>query len=349
MSFIFGYLIFASVLFLGLAIAVYTVERIAVNDGWYEPDVKKAREVMQKIRFWMKIGLVILAVITIIFNTFYTVSEQEQALVLTLGQYTHTTGSGAHFKIPFIQEIERVNVMTNGRTFGYVSEGNEEIIIPKQALMITKDVNFVMTYLYVEWQVSDPYQFKYAAADPISVMEFTLQAETKRIIGSYNVDDALTTAKSEIQAKIREAVKQQIDKYDIGITIQNISIQDIEPPVSSVVQAFKEVENARQDKDTALNNAKAYANEILPDARAKVDEVIKSAEADKEARIQEANGQVARFNELYGEYVKNPDIIRTRLYFETMEYVLPRMTVYFENGSNILKTLQLDGRNIDEK
>lgn len=344
-----GWAIFITFLLLAYAIVRYGFEKAITVDHWDSYDAERTRGILKKVRLWLRIWIIISTVLLTAFNSFYTVSEQEQALVLTLGRYTDTVGSGLHTKIPFIQWYHKVNVMTNGRTFGYISDENGEITVPGQALMITKDVNFVMTYLYIEWQVTDPYQFTYAAVDPIGIMEFTLQAETKRIVGTYDVDDALTSSKSEIQAKIREAVKQKIDEYEIGISIQNLSIQDIEPPVSSVINAFMDVENARQAKDTELNKAKAYSNQIIPDARAKADEIVKSAEAKKEARIQEANGQIARFNELYSEYAKNPDITRTRLYFETMEYVLPRMTVFFENGDNILKTLQLDGRNTGEE
>lgn len=290
--------------------------------------------------------IIVIWIISIIAGSLFTVTEQEQALVLTFGKYTRTVGPGLNTKIPFIQSTVNVNTMTNGRTFGYiVDENNIEQEVSSQALMITKDVNFVNAYLYVEWRIVDAYAYTYAAVDPMAILDNTLQSETKRIVSSFNVDDALTSAKTEIQALIREAVTSEIDNYKIGIAIQNIAIQDIEPPVSSVQEAFLKVENARQAMETEMNNAKAYCNEILPQAQSTADGIIKAAEAVKLSRINEANGQVARFNALYSEYSRNPEVIRTRIYFETMEYVLPRMDVYFENGDNILKTLNLDGGN----
>ena len=165
----------------------------------------------------------------------------------------------------------------------------------------------------------------------------------RSVIGSYDVDSVITTGKSEIQSKIKTELMAELELRDIGIQLVNISIQDAEPPTDAVVEAFKAVETAKQGKETAINNAKKYRSERLPQAEAQVDQIIKEAEATKQARINEAEGQAARFNALYEEYIKYPLITKQRMFFETMQELLPDMEVIIDNGSgSVQKILPLD-------
>jgi len=309
--------------------------------------VKKALKVLKYV-----VLLIIVAYVA--FTSFYTVYDQERAVVTTFGRYTSTQGAGLHFLIPFVQDYTKVSMITNGFTMGWQEYEGRELAanvaqqtqqgytIRGEALMITKDFNFVLTDLYIEWRVVDPYKFLYASDDPAGTLRNIIQGEAKRIIGGYDVDDALTAAKSEIQARVQENVNANLDALDIGITVSNITIQDIEPPSEEVSNAFKSVENARQQKDTDLNNARAYANEKIPEARAQADGIKKAAEAEKEARIQEATGQVARFNDLYKEYIMDKEVTRLRLYLEAMEEILPNAKVYVQDPQGVIKTLTLD-------
>jgi len=156
------------------------------------------------------------------------------------------------------------------------------------------------------------------------------------------VDDVLTTGKSEIQGKIKEDIIAELDKQDIGLQLINITMQDSEPPTQAVMEAFKAVETAKQGKETAINNANKYRNEKLLEAEAQADEIIKAAEAEKQTRINEAEAQVARFNAMYEEYVKNPVITKQRMYFEAMEEVMPGLKIVVDNGSGIEKVLPLE-------
>jgi membrane protease subunit HflK len=297
-----------------------------------------------------KLAIAVVAIFLIVFSGIYTVGDQERAVITTFGKYTSTQGAGLHFRFPFFQQCEKVSMITNGFTIGWQDNSRPDLsnssqqgyIVRSEALMITKDFNFVLTDLYVEWRVTDPVKYLYASDKPVDILRNIIQCEAKRILSGYNVDDALTSAKGEIQAKIQENVNQVIDEYDIGITASNITIQDIEPPSDEVSMAFKEVENAKQAKDTELNNAKAYANEKLPEARADADKIIKAAEGKKETRIQEANGQVARFNDLYKEYANNKEVTRLRMYLETMEEILPSAKVYIQDPDGVIKTVTLD-------
>jgi membrane protease subunit HflK len=285
------------------------------------------------------VALIVIAVV--IFGSFYTVSEQEQAVVTQFGKPVGTSGAGLHFKVPLVQEITNVDMTTRKMEFGYDSTTGASI--DSESFMITKDFNFVNVDFFVEWKVSDPIKFLFNSRDPVGLMRNILQAEARSIVSGYNVDDVLTLSKVEIQTKIKDSVVNKIDAYDLGIYVSNITLQDSQPPTEEVVAAFKDVENAKQSKDTAINGANKYKNELIPQADAEADKIVKEAEGIKEARINEADGQVARFNEMYEEYSRNKDITKTRIYLETMEEVIPNMNVIIDSsGDDILKIMDLN-------
>lgn len=276
------------------------------------------------------IGVVIAVVILMFlaFNSAYQIGEQEQAVLITLGQAKAVTTPGLHFKIPFVQQVRKVNTTIQGFAIGYDMETNAST---DESMMITSDYNFVDVDFFVEYRYSDPVKAVYASKNPVGILRNISQSCIRTVIGSYNVDDVLTTGKNEIQAKIRELITERLDAQDIGVQLVNITIQDSEPPTAEVMEAFKAVETAKQGKETALNNANKYRNEQLPLAQAQADNITQNAEAQKTARINEATGQVARFNAMYAEYVKNPNITRQRMFYEAMEKVLPDLKVIIES------------------
>ena len=164
----------------------------------------------------------------------------------------------------------------------------------------------------------------------------------RSVIGSYDVDSVLTTGKNEIQAKVKEMIVAKLEQHDIGLQIVNVTIQDSEPPTVEVMEAFKAVETAKQGKETAINNANKYRNEKLPGAKAEIDKIMQDAEAAKTQRINEANAEVAKFNAMYEEYIKNPQVTRQRMFYETMEDVLPRLKVVIDGTDGTETILPLD-------
>ena len=208
--------------------------------------------------------------------------------------------------------------------------------------MITKDFNFVNTDFYLEYMVNDPVKYLYASSDPEATLKMLAQSYIRDTVGIYNVDDVITTGKAVIQSEIKEKLTNRMIAEDIGLSVVNITIQDAFPPTEEVLSAFKNVENAKQGKETAINNANKDRNEKIPQAEAECDQIIKNAEAEKEARINEAQGQVARFEQMYTEYSKYPLITKQRMFYETMEDVLPSMKVYIVDESGTQKMLPLD-------
>ncbi len=277
------------------------------------------------------IGIVVVfAALIVIFNSIYTIREQEQAVLITFGQASPVTSPGLHFKIPFVQEVKKVNTTIQGFAIGYEPSSNTSI--ESESLMITSDYNFVNLDFFVEYRFSDPVKAVYASSEPVQILKNISQSCIRTVISSYPVDEVLTTGKNEIQAAIKAMIIEKLDQQDIGIQLVNITIQDSEPPTTEVIEAFKAVETAKQGKETALNNANKYRNEKIPDAQAKADAIIKDAEAQKTERINEATAQVARFNAMYEEYIKNPTITKQRMFYEAMEDILPELKVIIESS-----------------
>ena len=174
--------------------------------------------------------------------------------------------------------------------------------------------------------------------EPEDILKNISQSCIRTVIASYDVDEVLTTGKGEIQSKIKEMILKQMEEQDLGIQLVNITIQDSEPPTQEVMKAFKAEETAKQGKETALNNANKYRNEQLPLAQAQADGIIKDAEAQKAERINEATAQVARYNAMYEEYIKNPTVTKQRMFYETMEEVLPDLKVVIESPNGNTQT-----------
>ena len=278
----------------------------------------------------IKWAVIIVIAAILVFNSFYTINEQEAAVVTTFGIASSTTESGLHFKIPFVQQVTKVDTTIKGFPIGYDAHTNNAI--EDESLMITSDFNFVNVDFYVEYRVTDPVKALYASENYEAVLKTIAQSSIRAEIGSYPVDSVITTGKSEIQANIKEKITQILDRHDIGINLINITIQDAEPPTAEVLEAFMNVESAKQGAETAVNNANKYRNEQIPAAEAEVDQILKEAESTKEARVNEAQGQASRFNEIYNEYKKYPLITKQRMFYEAMEELLPDLKVIIDGS-----------------
>ena len=288
----------------------------------------------------VKILVVAILLAVLVSGSYYSIQEEEQAVVCTFGSPKAVTTPGLHFKIPFIQTVTKVNTTIQGFSIGYQSESGED---EEDALMITSDYNFIYVDFYAEYRVTDPVKALYASENPALILKNIAQNCIRTTIGSYGVDSVLTTGKNEIQSNIKQMILDKLDSYDIGIQLVNITIQDATPPTTEVENAFKEVETAKQGKETALNNANKYRNEQIPNAEAESDKILQDAEAQKQERINEANGQAARFDAMYQEYVKYPEVTKKRMFYEAIEDVLPDVKVVIEGeGGNTTTMLPLD-------
>lgn len=288
------------------------------------------------VKALVALAVCIVAALVLIGSSVYFTTEDQYAVVTTLGKPSLVENSGLHFLIPLVQEKTIISKNIHGIEIGYNSKTGE--VIESEATMITVDYNFVGVDFYVEWKVTDPIKYLYASSDPEAILKMLSQSYIRDTIGLYDVDSVITTGKSEIQAAIKEKVTARLAEEDLGIALVNITIQDAEPPTVEVQDAFKAVETAKQGAETATNNAEQYYNEVIPAAKAQADEAIRQAEAYRQSRINEANAQAQRFTELYEEYAKFPAITRQRLFFETMGDVLPGLKVVIKGSGDEIHT-----------
>lgn len=283
---------------------------------------------------------VVLLVLLLGSSSFYRLNEDNYAVVTTFGHPSAVSQAGLHFKIPLIQNVRFVSKVITGMPIGYIPETGQSV--DEESVMITKDFNFVNTDFYLEYMVSDPVKYLYASEDPESTLKMLAQSYIRDTVGIYNVDDVITTGKAAIQSEIKEKLTNRMMQEDIGLSVVNITIQDAFPPTTEVMSAFKNVENAKQGKETAINNANKDRSEKIPQAEAECDQIVKNAEAEKQSRINEAEGQVSRFEQMYAEYTKYPLITKQRMFYETMEDLLPKLKVYIVDESGTQKLLPLE-------
>ena len=304
-------------------------------------DGQELKEKIKKFSKYILVGVVALFIIIGVLTCFYTVDDKQQAVVTTFGKVTNVVDAGLHFKLPFgIQEAKMVDVNVYQKIeLGYTTEsGGGYSVDPGESTMITGDYNIVNVDFFVEYKISNPEKYLYASNEPVQVMRNLIQSQVRNVVGSTSVDAVLTDGKESIQMQVKELVTQILEEYDIGLTLVDVRIQDSEPPTQEVIEAFKAVETAKQKAETVVNDAQAYKNAQLPDAQAQADKLLQNAEYLRQKRINEAVQQVAMFEAMYAEYAQNPEITRSRMYYEAVSQVLPGVKVYINTG---------DGSNVD--
>lgn len=279
---------------------------------------------------WIFVAIVAM---TVILSAFYTVGETESVVVTTFGKATLVDEKGLHFKIPFIQKATKVDTTVRGLKIGYGedSDGNT-YSVEHESIMITSDYNFIDCDFYISYQVTDPIKYLYNSDYPDMIIKNIAMSSIRSTVSAFTVDNAITTGKAQIQSNVKAMMVEELEKQDIGITLVDASIQDVEPPTDDIIEAFTAVETAKQGKESAVNEANAYRNAKLPEAEAEADKIVQTAEAEKSARINEATGQAARFNEEYNEYVHYPLITKQRMFMEAMSDVLPTLQIVIDQG-----------------
>jgi len=285
----------------------------------------------------IRIAVLVVAVfviVSIVFGSFYNVSEQQNAVVTMFGKVVRTDTAGLHFKLPLLQQVRMVDITTHGAGIGYsVSANGQNITSTTDGVMITKDFNLINIDFYMEYRVSDPVAYLFNSRHPEEILKNIALASIRSTVVNFTVDEAMTTGKSAIQSEVKSKMVEDLAAQDIGLQVVNITIQDAEPPTAEVINAFKNVETVKQTAETTINQANKYASEQIPAAEAEADRIVQNAEAQKAARIAEAEGQVARFNAMYEQYALNPLITKQRMFYETIEDILPGLKVIITDGT----------------
>ena len=294
----------------------------------------EAKEQTRELKLLVYGVLTAVVVVITLLNSFYIMDDQKVGYTMTFGKPTVIEAPGLRFKAPFITSVKKFDATSQGMAIGYNIENNENVL--EESMMITSDFNFVNTDFYVEYRISDPIEYQFGSDNPVGILHNIALASIRNTVGLYTVDEVITTGKAEIQAKVKEQIIEKLQEHATGLTIVNVTIQDAEPPTHEVSTAFKNVENAKQQADSIVNNAKAAEQTKIPAAEAEADQIMKGAEAAKTERINQATQEVAEFLALYEEYMKNPDTVKKQLYFSMMEDILPEMEIIIGSDSKVI-------------
>ncbi len=260
-------------------------------------------------------------------GSFYTVQPDEKAVVIRLGKYLTTTSSGFHWKLPF--GIDKEFILKTERVlqteFGFRTVDNRgsrtrysKRDFTDESIMLTGDLNVAVVEWVVQYRINDPFKYIFASRDPEKTIRDISESIMRRVVGDKLVSEVLTTGRAEMSQNAKDLSQEILDRYDIGIRVVSVQLQDVTPP-ESVKQAFNEVNEAKQEQEKLINQAEEQYNKIIPRARGRAEEQISRAEGKATALVNRAKGDAEKFEQILKEYKKAPSITRKRIYIETME------------------------------
>ncbi len=295
------------------------------------------------------LGLLILLVIWVL-SGLYRVLPDEQGVVLRFGKYINTTQPGLNYHFPFpiervlkpkVTKVNRIDVGFRGASDSGRSSGVGEV--PEESLMLTGDENIVDINYSVFWVIKDAGKFLFNIQSPVETVKATSETAMREVIAKSEIQSILTEGRSNIEIEVAEITQDILDEYGSGIQITQVQTQKADPP-SQVIDAFRDVQAARADKERSKNEAEAYANDVIPRARGDAEKILQEAEAYKKEVVATAEGEASRFLAIYGEYKNAKQVTQERMFLETMEKVLAdidKVIIDKESGSGVVPYLPL--------
>lgn len=280
---------------------------------------------------------------------FYFIQSNQHGVVLTFGKYTKTDEQpGLKYRLPWpFQSATIVDVTQERRLqIGYAQEAPRgraasSLNTTDESLMLTGDENIIDINFVVLWRINNAKDFLFSLRDPDDTIKLVASSAMREVIGQTKIQSALTEGRTKVQNDTRVLMQKIMDEYKSGITINNVQLQKVDPP-EAVVDAFNEVQRARQDQERARNTAEAYSNSILPVAKGEASKLLQQAEGYKQEVINRAKGDASRFDAVYAAYQSGPNVTAERMYLETMEEVIGNartVVLGSSNGTNILPYL----------
>lgn len=266
----------------------------------------------------------------VIFQSFYTVDEQERAVVLRFGEYHITENPGLRFKVPLIDDITKVRV-TNVRS------------AQSRGQMLTEDENLVSVDLQVQYRVDSARDYVLNVRDSNEALAFATDSALRHEVGSSSLDQVLTEGRAELAVRVEQRLQGFLQEYGTGLQIVRVNVESTQPP-EAVQDAFREVQRAREDEQRVKEEAETYRNKVVPEARGRAQRLTEEAMAYKEEVTERARGETARFTELLSVYQTAPEVTRERMYMAAMENVLSSTSKVLvdTNSSNNMMYLPLD-------
>jgi modulator of FtsH protease HflK len=276
-------------------------------------------------------GLGALVGALVLFNTFYQVQPEEVGVVVRFGRYIRTTEPGLRAKVPFVEQVSRIPVQRQLKEeFGFrtVEAGTRsrfsQADFSAEAVMLTGDLNVAVVEWIVQYRVADPYLYLFKVRNITDTFRAMNEAVMRQVVGDRTVTEVLTVGRQAIETRAEEVLRELTQQYEMGITIEQVVLQDVNPP-DPVKPSWDEVNQAQQQRDRLINEARAEYNKVIPRARGEAQQTVLEAEGYSLNRVNRAEGESARFRSVQEAYRRAPDVTRRRLYLETMERVMPRM------------------------
>jgi membrane protease subunit HflK len=300
------------------------------------------------------IALIAAAAVAIVgFYSFtFRVNPDELGVVLRFGQFTRQEPPGLHFRWPYpveevrLPKVTRQNIIEIGMRTGTAARGFNTAVrdVPEESLMLTGDENIVDVDFVVYWRIQDAEKYLFNIQNPEVTVKEVAESAMREVVGQSDIQPILTEARQKTEAAVLRLMQDTLNAYGAGIRVDQVQLQKVDPP-APVIDAFRDVQAARADKERLQNEAFTYANRIVPEARGEAERTLQGAEGYKQQTVAEANGQAARFNKIYEEYRKAPDVTRRRMYLETMERVFggtDKIIIDQKGGQGVVPFLPLD-------
>ncbi len=305
-------------------------------------------------KYFKSILIGVVAVIAL-FTTIYTVGPEEVGVVVRLGKYERTVEPGLNFKLPFgVESVEKVPVERQlKQEFGFRTTGSgirstyTKAQYVDESLMLTGDLNLADVEWVVQYRIVDPYLFLFRVRNAEKTLRDMAESAVRKVVGDRTVNEVLTVGRMEVASTVEMLLQQMCEEYQNGIKIDQVVLQDVNPP-DPVKPSFNAVNEAQQQRETLINQGQAEFNRVIPRARGEAQQTIQQAEAYALNRVNRARGEAERFISLYDEYIKAPEVTKTRIYLETMARLMPKIgnkVVVDEQGNNVLPLLQMQTEN----
>jgi membrane protease subunit HflK len=297
------------------------------------------------------LGLLAVAVLAVLFGTFYQVQPEAVGVVMRFGRFVRTSEPGLHLKVPFVETVQKVPVQRQLKhEFGFrttdaaVRSQYSEEDFSDESVMLTGDLNVAIVEWIVQYRVADPYKFLFKVRNLDDTFRAMNEAVMREVVGDRTVTEVLTVGRQEIETRVVEQLQALVTQYEMGITIDQVVLQDVNPP-DPVKPSWDAVNQAQQQRDRLINEARAEYNKVVPRAKGEAEQAILQAQGYALDRVNRAQGDSARFKSTYEAYRRAPDVTRRRMHLETMERVLPQVggkLFMDKDARGILPLLQLD-------
>ena len=304
-----------------------------MNNGQYSNDYEEFKANMEKYGKFIIPVITIFVLLLALKTLFYTVEPDEEAVVIRFGKYVGTYPPGLHFKLPFGID-KNINVKTKRvlqeefgfRTLSVQSRRTEYSgkVYGNESLMLTGDLNVADVEWVVQYQIADPFKYLFQSKLPVRNIRDVSESIMRRVVGDRLVTEVLTTGRVEIASKAKDLMQNVLDRYDMGVKIVTVELQDVNPP-ELVKPSFNEVNEAKQEQEKVINQAEEAYNKVIPEAKGKAEKIVSEAEGYANALINRAQGDAEKFQSIVREYNRAPSVTKKRIYLETLESIFNEM------------------------